>query len=187
MRVITIQALRQHVFDLWGKADGIEWAEPGFDAVADHSTGTIRLHPITSEVAYAVALHEIGHIRRGRQDDVLVNERAAWEWGRENALVWTPTMERAAERSLGDYELYELGNAPTDEDLKAYYYKQIYAFVDDLLVGFKPDGLEVIDALIRNAVELAELYKGVTEEDLRSMLLRFVDMAEEDDHESKLN
>ena len=60
MRVITLQDLHQHVFDLWGKADGIEWAEAGLDAVAYYDTGTIRIHPITSEAAYAGACTKSG-------------------------------------------------------------------------------------------------------------------------------
>jgi hypothetical protein len=136
MKVITPQDLRQHIFDLWGKADGIEWADAGFDAVANHDTGTIRIHPITSEAAYAIALHEIGHLRRGIHEDEVVNERWAWEWARANALVWTPTMAREAERLLGHYEADFAGEA----HLKDYYYKQILAFVSDLLYGGRPAG-----------------------------------------------
>ena len=167
MRVITLQNLRRHVFDLWGKADGIEWAEAGFDAVAYHDTGTIRIHPITSEAAYATALHEIGHLRRGMHEDVLVDERRAWEWARANALVWTPTMELVAERSLGSYEADFAGEA----HWKDYYYKQILAFVSDLLRD-RPNGLEACDALVRNAVELAQLYE---DDRARRVLLGLVD------------
>ena len=170
MRVITLQDLRQHIFDLWGKADGIEWAEAGYDAVANHDTGTIRIHPITSEAAYAIALHEIGHLRRGIHEDKLVNERWAWEWARANALVWTPTMAREAERLLGHYEADFAGEA----HLKDYYYKQIRAFVSYLLFGGSPDGLEVCDALVRNAVELAQMYED-DQEDARRALLGLVD------------
>ena len=62
-------------------------------------------------------------------------------------------MERAAQRSLGDYAL-----ADEEQHLRDFYYKELRACVDDLLIGFKPHGLEVCDALIRNAAELAELY-----------------------------
>jgi hypothetical protein len=170
MRIITLQDLLQHIFDLWGKADGIEWAEPGFDAVAKHDTGTIRIHPITSEAAYATALHEIGHLRQGMHEDVLVNERRAWEWARANALVWTPTMELEAERSLGQYE----ADFEDEAHRKEYYHEQMLAFVSDLLIGDRPDGLEVCDALVRNAVELALMYE-MYEDEARRVLLGLVD------------
>jgi hypothetical protein len=153
LRVVTVDDLHQHILAVWGKADGIAWAEPWAIPTAHHDTQTITIHPIVSEAAYATALHEIGHIRLGCHpgDDVLVDERSAWQWARANALIWTPTMEREAERSLGTYE--------AGLDKTEYYYEQVKQCTEDLLVGCKPDGLEVCDALVRNAVELAELYQ----------------------------
>jgi hypothetical protein len=149
MRIISLEDLHQHVLDLWGKDDGIEWVSEVFMPAANHETGTLRLHLIKSETAYAVALHEIGHIRQGRFEDLLIEERRAWEWARENALIWTPTMEREAERSIRDHETGD------DEGPKAtFYYDQILGCVNDLLVGGNTDGEQVYDALIRNAVEL---------------------------------
>ena len=60
------------------------------------------LPPVRSEVSYAVALHEIGHIKGRDQKslDVLVREQAAWQWARDIALVWTPLMERRAAEAL---------------------------------------------------------------------------------------
>jgi len=60
------------------------------------------LPPVRSEVSYAVALHEIGHIKGRYQKsvDMLVREQAAWQWARDNALVWTPQMERRAAEAL---------------------------------------------------------------------------------------
>lgn len=182
MRVVTLQDLHEHVLDLWGKADGIEWLkDKSFSAMAHHATGTIRIYPISSEAAYAMALHEIGHIRQGvgdgehfkDLDDLMVHERRAWEWARDNALVWTPTMEREAERSLGDHE-----TGFDEERVKEFYYKQIEAFVTDLLGGGRPDGLEVVEALVRNAAELAGVYEecGAMNdgEDARGLLLGLV-------------
>jgi hypothetical protein len=60
---VTIEQLHQHEFELWGREDGIRWDTNGFGGKADLVTGTIRIPPIRSEAAYAVALHEIGHIR----------------------------------------------------------------------------------------------------------------------------
>jgi len=60
------------------------------------------LPPVRSDVSYAVALHEIGHIKGRYQKsvDMLVREQAAWQWARDNALVWTPQMERRAAEAL---------------------------------------------------------------------------------------
>ena len=60
------------------------------------------LPPVRSEVSYAAALHEIGHIKGRDQKslDVLVREQAAWQWARDNALVWTAAMERHAAKAL---------------------------------------------------------------------------------------
>ena len=171
MRVVTLDDLHQHVLALWGKADGIAWAEPWRMPTAHHDTRTITIHPIVSEAVYATALHEIGHIRLGHPgDDVLADERSAWQWARANALIWTPTMEREAERSLGTYE--------AGVDKTEYYYEQVKHCTEDLLVGGSPDGLEVCDALVRNAVELAELYEDCggfgEDENARSFLLGLV-------------
>jgi hypothetical protein len=105
MRIITLEDLHQHVLDLWGKEDGIEWVDKIWMPAAHLESGTIRIHRIHSESAYAVALHEIGHIRQGRFEDLLIEERRAWEWAKANALVWTPTMQRKAEQSMGSYEV----------------------------------------------------------------------------------
>src|SRR5262245_8000959 len=106
MNIVTIEDLYRHVLSVWGKDDGIEWEEKYYCVpTADHETGTLQLHPIKSEAAYAVALHEIGHLRQGPgTNDVLLDERRAWDWARENALIWTPTMERTAEQSIRSYE-----------------------------------------------------------------------------------
>src|SRR5262249_51137228 len=149
MRIITLEDLHKHVLDLWGKEDGIEWIDEIRMPAANPERGTIRIHRIHSEVAYAVALHEIGHIRQGRFEDVLIEERRAWEWAKASALVWTPTMQREAERRMGSYEADEA-------HLTAYYYDQILKLVCDLLAG-NTDGEQVCDALIRNATELAEI------------------------------
>jgi hypothetical protein len=155
---------------VWGKDDGIEWVSEVFMPTANHETGTLRLHPIKSEATYAVALHEIGHLRQGLGDDVLLDERRAWDWARDNALIWTPTMEREAERCMGSYESHEKGEA----HLAAYYYDQILALVCDLLLG-NADGEQVCDALIRNAVELAEMYEECDRKAARRALMDLID------------
>jgi hypothetical protein len=163
-RIITLEDLHQHVLHL--AADlGIEWSD--WCAKADPEIGTVHLRPIKSEKAYASALHEIGHIRTGRFDDVLTEERRAWEWARDNALVWTPTMQREAGSCLGGYE--------TDEaHLAKYYHDEILAFVNEL-VGGNADGELVYDALIGNAVELAQIYEKYNAEEVRLILIRLID------------
>ena len=167
MRIITLEDLHQHVLDLWGKEDGIEWFDEPWMPAANPESGTVRLNPINSESAYAVALHEIGHIRQGRFEDLLIEERRAWEWAKANALVWTPTMQRQAEQSMGAYEADEA-------HLAAYYYDQILLLVYDLLVG-NTNGEQVYDALIRNAVELAEMYEHGDAREARRILICLID------------
>jgi hypothetical protein len=77
MKIVTIEDLRRHVLDVWGKDDGIEWISEVWMPTANHETRTLRLHPIKSEAAYAVALHEIGHLRQGLFEDELLDERRA--------------------------------------------------------------------------------------------------------------
>lgn len=79
--------------------------------VVPHSSGRawrrrrkIGLKPIKSEITYAVALHEIGHLLGPRQSGVrLDKEVGAWEWAKGNALVWTWPMEEAMRRRLQSY------------------------------------------------------------------------------------
>jgi hypothetical protein len=106
----------------------IKWSD--WRAEADAELRTVHLRPIKSEKAYATALHEIAHIRTGRFDDVLTEERRAWEWAQANALVWTPTMQREADSCMGGYE-----TGTDDAQLTEYYYDEILAFVNDLVSG----------------------------------------------------
>jgi hypothetical protein len=165
-RIITLEDLHQHVLDLAPDLE-IKWSD--WRAEADAETGTVHFHPIKSEKAYAAALHEIGHIRTGPFDDVLTEERQAWEWARANALVWTPTMQREADSCLGHYETWT-----DDARLAEYYNDEILAFVNDLLGG-NDDGELVYDALVRNAVELAQIYENYNAKEVRLVLIRLID------------
>jgi len=64
------------------------------------------LAPVRSALSYATALHEIGHWKGHHRNsrNVMVRERAAWQWARKNALIWTEAMERCAAKSLAYYE-----------------------------------------------------------------------------------
>jgi hypothetical protein len=65
----------------------------------------LQLPPVRSSISYATALHEIGHAKGRYQNSrsVMTRERAAWQWARENALIWTETMERRALNALAWY------------------------------------------------------------------------------------
>src|SRR5262249_46450245 len=53
---------------------------------------------VRSVITYAVAMHELGHVlgQQVNHPDDIVRERDAWEWARDNAVVWTAKMERLA-------------------------------------------------------------------------------------------
>jgi len=163
-RIITIDALHQHVLDL---AAGLEIKWRDWRIEADTETRTVYLHPITSERAYASALHEIGHIRTGRFDDELTEERKAWEWARDNALVWTPTMQREADSCMRTYTADVAHRAE-------YYYEEILAFLNDLYNG-DTDGELIYDALVAHAVELAQAYEDYNSKEVRLVLIRLID------------
>ena len=55
---------------------------------------------LTSDVAYAVWLHELGHVLHCTKD-----EAAAWQWARGAALFWSGRMERLLLRSRDSYVL----------------------------------------------------------------------------------
>ena len=66
---------------------------------AGRRTPHIRIPPIKSQVTYAVALHEIGHlVGPGRSGTRLEKEAAAWRWALANSLV---VLSDATRRSAG--------------------------------------------------------------------------------------
>jgi hypothetical protein len=102
-----VAAMRQHIISLCETFE-IAWYQ---DVDQDRSFsvrefGVICTPPIAGSVIYAIALHEIGHIRGRYQASrrVIVRERWAWEWARRNARIWTPAMEQTMRRSLSWYE-----------------------------------------------------------------------------------
>jgi hypothetical protein len=77
------------------------------DAFAVHSARTICIPPLRSVVGYATALHEVGHIVLGWDDNPeteIDQERAAWEWARRKAIGWSPAMERCMVTALAQCE-----------------------------------------------------------------------------------
>jgi hypothetical protein len=64
----------------------------------------IAIRPVKTDITYAIALHEIGHILGPRQSGArLDKEVGAWEWARANAVVWTDAMQRQMEKRLCSY------------------------------------------------------------------------------------
>jgi hypothetical protein len=68
---------------------------------------------IRSRVAYAVALHELGHVlgHPVEEPKTLNREVLAWRWAKANALEWTALMERALRYCLGTYIRYAKATA----------------------------------------------------------------------------
>ena len=99
----TVAQMRAHVVRTC-KVNGIaiNYGQPS----ASYEVREIWIRPIRSPLAYATALHEIGHIlgRYQMRFSGMVSERWAWQWARRNALQWTPAMEQHAERCLKSYE-----------------------------------------------------------------------------------
>ena len=64
----------------------------------------VAIRPVKSEITYAIALHEIGHVIGPRQSgNRLDQEVGAWEYAIANALVWTPTMTAKMIQCLVSY------------------------------------------------------------------------------------
>jgi hypothetical protein len=76
----------QHIRQLCQELDIKRVIAPGRGR-AKVVTRTIQHPPIRTEMAYFVALHEIGHIVVGLEGKRLEREAKAWRWALENALV----------------------------------------------------------------------------------------------------
>lgn len=64
----------------------------------------IKIRPVKSEITYAIALHEIGHILGPRQSGTrLDKEVGAWEWAVEHAVRWTLPMSHKMKHCLQSY------------------------------------------------------------------------------------
>lgn len=72
---------------------------------ADQPTRRVRIPWIApgDTTAYAIALHEIGHIAVGHgsvRPGNIAEETAAWRWARSHATRWDPRMDQCAFRGL---------------------------------------------------------------------------------------
>jgi hypothetical protein len=117
-----LDAMQQHIEqlchenDIWWKP----WLKRSDKAYAisieDSERWNIReilTAPIRSTISYATALHEIGHYLgryQRRRYRTVTREAWAWEWARQNALVWTPGMERCATNAVARYRAREHAN-----------------------------------------------------------------------------
>jgi hypothetical protein len=96
--------LQQHVIDLCSKHEiAFNWCQrPSQAWAARGEFEAICIAPVRSRISYATALHELGHIlgRYQQSSDMMIRERWAWRWAKENARIWTPVMDLFANRSL---------------------------------------------------------------------------------------
>ena len=103
--------LRHHVFDI-AKQHGIRVKVNS--GVVNSYPKLVNIPEIDSHYNYALAMHELGHALDHRQSFSNIKEAVwawkqnewrdenwAWDWARENALVWTTGMERARCVCLG--------------------------------------------------------------------------------------
>ena len=105
--MVAIADLKKHFLKLCADEEAdVQWCDVPTKALALSGELEFILTPhITSEIAYAVSMHELGHIKsRDQSSDQIERDRAAWDWARRNALMWTPHMEGYAAASLRWYE-----------------------------------------------------------------------------------
>lgn len=102
MSAQTVADLCSHVETLCSKHSiALEYRRSG--GRSWRKTRRISVGPVLSNVTYAVALHEIGHILGRSPARRLDREASAWQWARENALEWTPRMEAKMQSCLDSY------------------------------------------------------------------------------------
>lgn len=99
--------LRAHVRQL-AEAHGVRVIESDqlrlHEAFAYRKRRCAFVSPISDRIAYATALHELGHLAVPRENTLIREEGKAWAWARQNAVFWTPDMETHATESLATYQ-----------------------------------------------------------------------------------
>jgi hypothetical protein len=104
---MTSEEMRERVMELClDREITVTWCKRISRSYALNEWEEICITPVKSTISYAIALHEVGHIlgRHQRSSYVLVRERWAWNWARQNARKWTPAMEAHAQKSFAWYE-----------------------------------------------------------------------------------
>lgn len=75
-----------------------------------------------TDVAYAVALHELGHVfspkQSGRGDENIADEIDAWAWARAHAEYWTEKMSRDERFALASYRAAAPDQRPKFDDVQ---------------------------------------------------------------------
>lgn len=105
--MITLADLKSHFLRLCADEEAdVQWCDSPSTALAlSGELEFIRAPRIKSEIDYAVAMHELGHIKSSNEfSNQVERERAAWDWARNNALMWTARMEGYAAAALQGYE-----------------------------------------------------------------------------------
>jgi hypothetical protein len=102
---MDVELMRQHITSLLDRHEIIHQSN-GRKAFALFEAWEVQFPAVKSQISYATALHEIGHLLGPRRNSrrIMVRERDAWRWAKRNALQWTPTMERCARDSLDWYK-----------------------------------------------------------------------------------
>lgn len=99
----TVAAMAEHVAALCAEHE-IEVGPHSRGGRACRRERWINIRPVKSEVTYAVALHELGHVLgREQSKPRLFKEAAAWTWARDNAIAWTPRMVETMASALRSY------------------------------------------------------------------------------------
>lgn len=78
----------------------------------------IGIASIKSGIAYASALHEIGHCLIPFFECTFTSELKAWQWAKKNALDWNCQMSHAAEMDLKFYSKTDLENEIQIKEIK---------------------------------------------------------------------
>ena len=102
-----LAALREHI-EILCVRNGIRIGRHSRGGNASRRGRFINIRPVKSAITYVVALHELGHILGPWQSQPrLYKEAGAWKWATENALVWTPVMQKTMVKSLNSYLLWQ--------------------------------------------------------------------------------
>jgi hypothetical protein len=137
---MNLVAMEDHILrlsDFYGL--DIVWIKNVRKCMADYACDTIHITPIDDVETYVSALHEIGHfagryqnlakimrhIRTGASNlstpsEVLMAEYGAWEWAKQNALLWTDEADAVVYSCLSEYYA-SYGNHPDEKLVNGFY------------------------------------------------------------------
>jgi hypothetical protein len=113
---ISVAQMVEHIVALCSATNVfVLWCERTGQAYSLADCEEVCIPRIKSPISYAIALHEFGHQlgRYQKSKRVLVREVWAWNWARQNALIWNERMEQRARLSLKYYQMREQRLGPT--------------------------------------------------------------------------